>query len=127
MVGMTAPAPSTKGCIRISSANAVVNWFATIGPRVEESLHFAAVRVNLRADRRKFQLKSGGDRRMVLTSAGRRGPCGVGSSIQRDVPPCSCGSGRLPGTCCCFEPAHVRTRGRVVGSLQPKEIGYGQQ
>jgi hypothetical protein len=70
---------------------------------------------------------------MVLTSAGKaRGA--VPAELRRAYlagmsPLVPVAAGRLPGTCCCFEPAH----GRVVGwwlevrSLQFKEIGYGQQ
>ncbi len=50
-----------------------------------------------RSHRGKFQLKSGGDRRMVLTSAGERGGVEFGRAAGGIVPPCSCGSGKASG------------------------------
>jgi hypothetical protein len=47
--------------------------------------------------RGKFQLKSGGDRRMVLTSAGERGGVELERAPGGIVPPCSCGSGKASG------------------------------
>jgi|HubBroStandDraft_2_1064218.scaffolds.fasta_scaffold69776_3 hypothetical protein len=48
-------------------------------------------------DHNKYQLKSGGDRRMVLTSAEGVVVQEPGCAIGGDVPPRSCGSGKASG------------------------------
>src|SRR5579864_2045501 len=67
-----------------------------------------------------FRLKCAADRRMVQTSAPLGGrTCKSGSSGLSPLVPVA--AGRLPGTCCCFEPAHCAC-GPAAGKSQSTQL-----